>query len=190
MNLKETNPYQSPTSVEQEQSQRIFPLFLLWIAPWKIISVSRFNGNWSCAVFGFAGAIIQIGLPVAVLLSALAEPYPDLAWCIQEATSAIPFGLFLGGVLSCLFYVPALNSKSSWAKPLMLVPWMLLSPFAIWLVCFFCRTLDDPGFGIVQDDRPGWMTNDCVTVFGSPYVWLPFFVIALVWVRIRSGVES
>ncbi|MEZ6120752.1 MAG: hypothetical protein R3C28_29825 [Pirellulaceae bacterium] len=172
------NPFESPQSetnvrptVSNQKSTGQGQLFTLPLMPWRINFLSANCLPLTAIVLGHLSLTLQLGLWLAVLFHGIGEPYQDLQECLLELGRTAPFCVGLAGAF-LLPMIPALGGKTASTRRMLLVPWgfsLLSIPL---LVCCSCGNLASPHYGILNDNRPAWMTHPVVLLWGHSWAWI------------------
>lgn len=189
MTMTAENPYSSPLSEYGESSPRRSPMnrvAMLPVTPWRLREVSELCPNHTACLFGYAVLSIQIGLAISPEIGSIAEPYADVAACIAESVEPLFFCIGFGAILAILPSLVAFATDRTAAKTLMLASWASSLLFVPWLICHFCLVLNRPSYGIVNDDRAGWMTHPAVLAYGSYLFWFATLMVIVAASALRG----
>jgi len=180
----EANPYQSPVESQpadgaSKATTADGRLALLPLTPWRLMRVARETSQRTARIVGCAAISLQVGLASSPDIGGISEPYADVAVCVTETVSAaIPL---LGmAFLFCSAFTFGFGRLGIKRKTFVLGCWATLPIYFAWLLCHFCNVLARPSYGIISDDRMGWMTNGFVVLLGSFWCWFDMLLVLVI----------
>ena len=179
--MSDDSPYLPPKTESQPAGYTSKThLILLPLQPWRLLEVAETSRPSAAIAVGLICWTIQVGGYLAVSLSSISEPYRNTQQCIGEVLNVV---LPVMAFVALLIVMPSVTIIRYFPEPTnkvwLLAPWATMAIFVGWLICHFCAILDAPNYGIINDDRPTWMTHPFVLRFGRLECWLLVTVLAL-----------